>query len=239
MNKGKKALLIISAVLLLAALVFVAYVIFRVKEVAVMGCETLEAKAVVDLSGLKYGENIFLLDKQAIMDALSTEPRIKPVGVEVKYPSRVIITVEERMPAAYIEKNGALVVIDNEGWIIDVKTQPVGTERPLVYGLQADAFEVGKPLSSGDMFRVEAMTRVIKAAEDGKIILNSVDVTLAADIVVMLANGLTVELGDDTQLDEKMALVNASVKEIENLGKQSGILDVSSVDKAYFREKSA
>lgn len=239
MNKGKKALLIISAVLLIGALVFVAYMLFQVREVAVRGCKTLDADYVVKLSGLKYGQNILLLDKPAIMEALSAEPYIKPVSVDVGFPDRVTITIEERTPAAYIEKDGKLLVIDDEGWMLEVIMDPKGKEYPLVYGLQADSFEVGKPLYSSDMFRVDVLLRVLKAAADGGIGLASVDVTLAADVIMTTLDGLTVELGDDTQLDAKMSLVEASVKEIGILGKEGGILDVASGKQAYYREKSS
>jgi cell division septal protein FtsQ len=239
LNKGRRALLIISALLLIVALVFVAYMVFRVREVAVVGCQSLDAKDVASMSGLKYGQCIFLLDKQEVMDALAADSRIKPVSIDVEYPDRVTITIKERIPTAYIEKSGALIVIDDEGWVLDVKNQPAGVERPLVYGLQADAFEVGQQLSSGDMFRVDVMTRVLQAVEKAGIDLESLDVTLAADIMLTTADGLVVELGDDTQLDKKMALVNTLVKEIASMGKTGGILNVSSVDKAYFREKSS
>ncbi len=239
MNKGKRALMIISAMLLLTALAFVAYFVFRVREVAVMGCETLDANAVVQVSGLEYGQNIFLLDKQSVMDRLADDPRIKPVSVEPEYPDRVVITIEERRTAAYIEKNGLLIVIDDEGWILEVRTQSAGDEHPMIYGLQADAFEVGQPLCSGDLFRVDVMTRVLGAAEAASIGLLSLDVTLPADIMITTTDGLTVELGDDMRLDAKFDLINASAKEIKTMGIECGILDVSSVNQAYFREKSS
>lgn len=239
MNKGKGTLLTISALLLLAALAFVAYMVFRVREVAVTGCETLDANDVADISGLEYGQNIFLLDKQSVMDKLSEDPRIKPVSVEPQYPDRVVITIEERQPAAYIEKNGSLIVIDDEGWILELRSQPADSEHPMIYGLQADAFEVGQPLCSGDMFRVEVMTRVLGAAEQSDISLASVDVSLPADIMIITTDGLTVELGDDTQMHEKMSLINASIKEINALGIECGLLDVSSVKQAFFREKTS
>jgi cell division protein FtsQ len=213
--------------------------VFRVREVAVSGCRTLDAEEVARLSGLEYGQNIFLLDKQAVMDALSKDPHIKPVSVDVAYPDRVTITIKERTPAGYIEKSGALIVIDEEGWVLDVLTRPSGDERPMIAGLQADAFEVGQALTSGDMFRVDVMTRVLQAASAAGIAPAKVDVTLAADIVMMTADGLAVELGDDMLLDKKMALVNALSAELAGMGKTGGILNVSSVDKAYFREKSS
>jgi cell division septal protein FtsQ len=238
LNKGKKALLIISVVLLLGALVFVSIVLFQVREVAVMGCNTLDAEYVVQISGLKYGQNIFLLDKQEILDVLSNEPHIKPVSIEVTYPDRVIITVEERTPAAYIEKNGALLVIDDEGWLLEVLMEPEGTERPLITGLQADAFEVGRRLTSGDIFRVDVMSRVLNAAKAGGISLDSMDLTLAADIVIVTDMGLTVELGDDANLDSKISLLNLFVNEMGDMGMDDGILNVSALTKAYYRKKS-
>ena len=243
MNKGKKTLLIISVVLLLGALVFVCIILFQVREVVVMGCKALDAEYVVQLSGLEYGQNIFLLDKQEITDALSNEPHIKPVSIEVTYPDRVIITVEERTPAAYIEKNGTLLVIDEEGWLLEVLLEPKGTERPLITGLQADAFEVGRRLTSGDIFRVDVMSRVLNAAKNGGIGLNSMDITLAADIVIVTDKGLTVELGDDASLESKFSLVNLFMRErddrgIDDTNMDAGILNVSLLNKAYYRKKS-
>ncbi len=238
MNKSRRTLLIISAMLLLTALIFVAYMVFRVREVAVLGCETLLPADVAKATGLEYGQNVFLMDKQAVMDKLSADPRIKPVSVNIDYPDRVVVTIEERQPVGYIEKNGSLIVIGGDGYIMEVRPQPAGNERPMIYGLQADAFEVGQLLSSGDAFRVDVMKRTLTAAETAGISLASLNVTLPADIIMTTTAGLTVELGDDTRLEDKMALVTASVKEIETLGKECGLLDVSAADQAYFREKS-
>jgi cell division septal protein FtsQ len=239
LNKGKRVLLIMSALLLVVALAFVAYMVFRIREVTVQGCLSLDSGYIVDQAGLEYGQSIFLLDKQAVMDALTKDPRVRPVGVEVQYPDRVVITIEERQPAAYIEKSGALIVIDDTGWVLGVLSEPTGMERPLVVGLQADAFEVGQELSSGDMFRVDVMSRVLRAAESAGIGMDSVDVTLAADITLTTPDNMVVELGDDTQLDKKMALVVKLKEKIASSGKTGGILNVSSVDKAYFRENSS
>lgn len=239
MDKSKRTLLIISALLLIVALAFAGYMVFRVREVVVLGCAAYCPDDIVEMAGVEYGESIFLLDKQAVTDALLKEPRIRPVEVRTELPDRVVIAIEERQPAAYIEKNGALVVIDKTGWVLDVISNPTGMERPLLIGLQADAFEVGQELSSGDLFRVDVMTRVLQAAQEAGISLDCVDVTLAADITLETADGLVVKLGDDTRLDEKMRLVNALKEKLAAMGKTGGILNVSSVDKAYFREKSS
>lgn len=239
MDKTKRTLLIISALLLVVALAFAGYMVFRVREVVVLGCVSYSPDDIVERAGLEYGESIFLLDKQAVTDALLKEPRLRPVEVKTELPDRVVITIEERQPAAYIEKNGALVVIDETGWVLDVLSNPTGMERPLLIGLQADAFEVGQELSSGDLFRVDVMTRVLQAAQEAGIILDSVDVTLATDITLETAEGLVIKLGDDTQLNEKMRLANMLKEKLAAMGITGGILNVSSVDKAYFREKSS
>jgi cell division septal protein FtsQ len=239
LDKGKRTLLIISALLLIVALAFAGYMVFRVREVVVLGCAAYSPDDIMEMAELEFGESIFLLDKQAVTDALLKEPRIRPVEVRTELPDRVVITIEERKPAAYIEKNGALVVIDETGWVLDVLSKPTGMERPLLIGLQADAFAVGQQLSSGDLFRVDVMTRVLQAAQEAGITLDSVDVTLAADITLETADGLVIKLGDDTRLSEKMLLVNALEEKLAAMGKTGGILNVSSVDKAYFREKSS
>jgi cell division septal protein FtsQ len=236
LKKGKRVLAVISLIIFICALIFVAYELFKVRKITVTGCETRSQDDIITLSSLEYDESIFLVDKQEVMDALALDPYIKPVEVQIKYPDNVLITIEERKEAACIEKDGAFVVIDHEGWVLRVVMTHEEAPYLLVTGLPADSVEVGNQIGTSDTFKIGVLTRVLDALAQAGFAVNTIDVSLAADIVITLSDSLIVELGDDTNLSEKFRLVEASKQEIAQLGKTGGILDVSSVKNAYYRE---
>lgn len=235
MKKGRKVLATLSLVIFLCALAFVAYELFQVRKITVLGNETRSQDEIVTLSGLEYEKSIFLVDKQAALDALASDPYIKPVSIEFKYPDNVVITIEEREEAACIEKDNTYVIIDREGWVLRLATDLSEAEYAHVTGLPADTVEVGRQLGTRDTFKIGVLTRLLDAFDSAGITPTVIDVSLAADIVLTLPDGLFVEIGDDTQLDEKMKLMEASQKELAKEGRLGGVLDVSSVNNAYYR----
>lgn len=227
-----------SLIIFLGALVFVAYELFQVRTVSVLGCETISQKDIIALSEIQYDRCIFFLDKRQVMENLAADPGIKPVSVEITYPDKVTVTIEERHPKAYIENEGAVILIDKEGWVLEVKLSADDEiEYPQVLGLPADTVKVGERIGTDDTFKIEVLTRVLKTAEQKESALSSVDVSLAVDIAVTLDNGFTVELGDDMNLESKFDLAAAAIGELQQRGKTAGTLDVSSAKKAYYRDK--
>jgi len=237
LKKGRRALAFVSLVVFFGALVFVTYKIFQIRIVTVAGCESRSSDDIIALSGLEYDASVFSVDKQKVMEALSKDPYIKPVSVDIRYPDNVLITIEERQETACIEKDGAYIIIDHEGWVLRFEAGNGEPGFPLVKGLPADTAVVGERIGTSDTFKIGVLTRMLDALKGAEIAPVIVDVSLAADIVVTLPDGMRVEMGDDLALDEKIKLMKASREEIASSGKSGGILDVSSAKKAYYREK--
>jgi cell division protein FtsQ len=229
LKKGRK-------VLTIAALVFVAIMLFKVRTITVAGCETRSSDDIIALSGLEYNTSILEVNKQEVQTALSADPYIKPISVEIKYPDHVLITIEERKEAARIEKDSAYIIIDREGWVLRFETQPDAAAYPLVTGLPADTVLIGQQIGTSDVFKIGVLTRLLDALKTAEIAPVTIDISLAADIVLTLPDAMIVELGDDTALDEKIKLMKAGQGEIAGMGKTGGVLDVSSVKNAYYRE---
>lgn len=234
---GKRILKLLAVLALLGAAAFAAFETLKIREIIVIGCKITSADEIAAVSPIEYGTSVFLLNKQAVLDRLSQEPFIKPLSVEIEYPDKVVITIEERERAACIEKQGALLIIDKEGWLLEVKVMPQDIEYPLITGVSADAAEVGKRLGTADTFKLDVLCRVITALEESGLDAQNIDVSLAASIAVTLRYGMKVELGDDTRLDEKMKWIKASLETLQEKGIEGGILDVSTAKYGYHRVK--
>ncbi len=236
MRRGKRVLTIVSVIIFIGALAFVAWQVLKVRKINTLGCELMSEESIVLLSGLEYGQSIFSVDTQEVMEKLDTDPYIKPESVEIIYPDCVEITIKERKEAACIEKGDTLLIIDEECCLLRI-IEDGQVPYTRVYGLNVDKLIVGERLGTSDTFKMDVLSRVLTAAGQSEVAALSIDVTLTADVIMEIDGGFTVELGDDTELGTKFSLIESSVKQLAETGKTGGIIDVASASAVYYREK--
>lgn len=235
--RKRRALKIVSVILLLCALLFVAFEVLHLRQIKVAGCGIKTPEEIISLSGLETGVSIFSVDTQKAMEALGSDPYIKPVSVTIVYPDCASIIIEERKEAAYIKKGDDVLLIDSEGRLLKILMNTDTAPYTQVFGLNTDEFTVGKLLGVSDSFQLLILSKVLTEAGESGLDLVSIDVSIAADVILETKDGFTVELGDDMKLKEKFSLVKSVVAERKGMGKTSGIIDVASASKAYYREK--
>ncbi len=235
--RGKKALKVLSAIILLFALLFVAFQILHVRRITVTGCETRTEEEIIALSGLVTDVSIFSVDTAKAAEALLADPYIKPVSVSVIYPDCVNIEIKERKEAAFIKKDDALLIIDDECWLLDIRTNTDNVPYPQALGINMDELNVGQRLGAAEDFQLEVLSKVLKQANERGVGLVSVDVSYAAGVILVIKEGFTAQIGDDTRLETKFELLRSAVKELADMGKTGGRINVASGSKPYYREK--
>lgn len=235
MNKGKRTAALISALIFVCALIFAAYELFQIREIKVAGCRTLSEEQIEEFSGLKRGQCIIFVDTGAVKEALAQNPAVKPINVSIEYPYSVVIEIEERTPAAYIDKNGIRLVIDKEALLLAVDTSPAGEVGPMVVGILTDRFEVGQPLGD-DAYKRKAFSDLLRALPESGLDIVCFDMTYTSAIKLKTSEGFTIELGDESALITKLALAKSMADRMAQQGKEGGIIDVSTGASAYYRE---
>ncbi len=233
--RGKIIAALVSLLLLVGALAAVAILLFQVRVIKVSGCGSLDAQEVAALSGIKIGQNIFFVDKQAAMESLAGNPVVKPVSVKVVYPYTVEIAIEERTAAAYIDVGSVRLTIDSEAVVIAVDDNPQGDALPQAAGFSTARFELGHALGE-DAYKREVFTRLLTALAGSGIEYVCIDLTYASAIKLTTADGFIVELGNEDNLTIKFSLTLRMMEEAGALGKSGGIIDVTTAKKAYYRE---
>jgi cell division septal protein FtsQ len=231
----RKALKIVSLVFLLCALVFVAFEVLHVRKITVTGCETRGEDEIIALSGLETGVSVFSVDTQKAVDALGRDPYIEPVDVSIAYPDCVKVTIRERKEAAYIRKDDSLLIIDSKGWLLRILTGADAPPYPEVKGAKLDELSVGKRVNSTDTFQLDVLCEVLSQAGASEVGITSIDLTYAADVVLEINDGFTVEIGDDMQLEKKFEVLKSAMGKLKEMGKMGGIIDVASPPNAYYR----
>ena len=233
-KRGRVGLVIISIIVLILVLAFTMYKLFRVRHITVAGCETLSEEHVISLSNIEYDQHVFKVDTQTVMDSIDEDPLIKPISIDIVYPDTVAIMIEERKPAACIVKEGTTIVIDDDCFVLEVNMQTEEYTLPRVTGVQLENLQIGQQLGAQDAFQLGVLSRVLTETEGIDLGLVGIDVMHTADIKLMTQDGLTIEIGDDTQLPQKIQLILSSWKELGTRGENGAILDVASVNTAYY-----
>jgi cell division septal protein FtsQ len=235
LNKGRKAVTLISVILLAGSLIFVAFELFQVREISVAGCATRDAAQVAALSGLTPGQCIFFVNTEKVKDSLKSNPIIDPVSVTIVYPYTVAIEIRERTPAGYIDADGVRLTIDSEAVLLSVDTTPEGEVAPMVTGISTDRFEVGQPLGD-DAYKRKVFSDLLSALADSNLKIVGIDLTYTSSVKLQTNAGLIIQLGNGDALATKLSLADYAVSELFKQGKGTGTLDVSTGVNAYYRE---
>jgi cell division protein FtsQ len=233
LRRSKRIALTVLMVVLMIALLFVVYQLFLVRGIIVTSSASHDY--VVSLSGIEMNQSVFFVDEEKAFEQIDAEPWLEAIEVKVKYPDQVLITAELREIAAYVDKGDDFLAIDTQGVLLRIVPE-ADASLPVVYGLQMDKFEVGKPLGALDPFVLAVVGRLLAELENSNLDIASIDVSLAANIILVTRQGIEIEIGDDTQLSAKFNLAANSLLWLQEQEKTSGILDVSSVSKAYYLE---
>lgn len=231
MRRGGRILMLaaMAALALAAALGIVGRNVMVVKDIQVTGVDEAAARHVRELAGLRLGESIFGVDAAEIAANLRADGYIKLCGVEVVRPDRVIISVEERTPAAAVEHLGFSYLVDAELSVLEVSNGQTDFGVPVVRGANMQNTPVGMALNIEEGQRELAMGLIGAVYGAGiEAITAEIDMSDSQNISLKTRSGYIVMLGDRENMAQKLALVGPVEAQLRLDGRASGTVDVSS-----------
>lgn len=208
-----------------------------VRGVEVTGASRLSAQEVRAAAGLD-GARTFGLDLESARTRVAALPGVRAVTIGRRGRSTVVIDVQERRPWGAWRIDGADVVIDDEGYVLDGQAAPAGA--PTIVEVNAQrAINVGDRLDPG---AVEAAVRLTRES----------DKTLGRKVIALLyrrESGLTVVLsgadagdpplwatfGDARDYDYKVAALDVLTAQAREAEVPVGTVDLRFGDRLSFQ----
>lgn len=187
----------VSAVLILAAVAAACAVFFRVGEIQVVGNARYTAQEIIDVTGVKNGDNLFLLDRAKLAGEIQNRlPYIQTVSVRRVLPDGIVITVTEGKAVAAIAHEGSWWLMDSGGKLLEAAPSP--GDHATITGIAPLAPAAGTNLAVAEEQRPRlAQLRELLAALEENQLLDKLDsVDLSEDYLVRfeLAGQFSVEL---------------------------------------------
>jgi cell division protein FtsQ len=132
-NKGSLLIGITAFVLLVSALVTVAYIsvikikaAFPIKRINFTGNKHLTVDELRALTGIHRNESLITLSGKKISQMLLKSPWIKSVRVRKEFPETLSISVSEVVPFALLDVNGHIFLTNDKGTLLEeLKDNPI------------------------------------------------------------------------------------------------------------------
>lgn len=194
---------------------------FPVRVVVVQGNKVAYADAITELSGA-MGESIFSVDSRTIAKRVATHPAVSSVKVTTEFPDKVVIRLNERVPALAWHTGSQVALVDERGDVIAIADDP---SLPVITQTSGDGPIPGTKVNAGIVQAVlyvhEKMgTKVAQLGYDP-----------ASGLTAQLNDGRAVVLGDGDKIPLKVSVLETVLK----LPDQWTRLDVRQPDRPYYQ----
>lgn len=219
----------VVSIILIIGIVLSLTVFFRSEQFAVEGAERYSAQDIIDASGLKLGENLFLTDKGAGEDRIeSALPYVEEAKISIRIPNTMVITVTESKPAFIFKSGGNYIIVSSQGKVMEkIEGKNDKYDAPLVLGCTVKSAELGKEITFKESGILKILMGVAKGLSDNEFSgIKEIDITNTARICLNYANRIKIVIGlpEDISYKLKTAKIIISDKLSET---DAGELDVS------------
>ena len=144
--------------ILLAVILIVTLPQFYIKQIDVVGCNEISKEALLSSSGLAVGEHLFhnlgggiiqlftLRYGNIEKELRSDYPYINDIKIRIVFPSKVLLTIDERQKIGYAELPDGYAVIDTEGVVVELSEGAAPSGVPLMEGLPVRSSALGEKI---------------------------------------------------------------------------------------------
>jgi cell division protein FtsQ len=205
---------------------------FALREITVTGNRILPEAEIVRRSGLQLGRPLLAADTERAAAALLSIPLIRGATVRVAWPRRAVVTVTERSPVLALRWSGAVLVLDEEGVPFRRQDNPDGLV-PLSIESAPPWARLGEPLPYRRVRDVAAAFASLDG--EARADVASLELDAHGDLIVRLASGVTVRVGEPAELRRKLRLASEIMRALAGRGIAVRDLDLRFGEKVVVR----
>lgn len=95
------------------------------------------------LLGLRDREYYFSVDEAAVQSRLEAQPWVKSAVVRKRFPDTLSVDLKARRAVALSLVGGAVLAVDDQGLVFEVRTDALGLDLPVVSGVTFESLKAG------------------------------------------------------------------------------------------------
>ncbi len=202
---------------------------FLLSDIVVMGNESYDSNYIIERSGLKLGTHMLFVDLDEAKENIEQDPYLQVDSVTYIFPSRVRIMVTERKAVAGIVGLDNNVIIDKNGYVLSMAGGADISDLIQVTGVTVSGFQLGQRLGQDNDFSTATLVQLISVLEQYDLAgsIKIIDLTTPLAITMTAQNGLTIHVGQATDLETKMDVLARLLPQFVSKGISAGTLYLS------------
>ncbi len=211
-------------------------VLFNCSAIEVEGNQRYSADEIISASGLVTGKSLLDIDEKAAQERITAAlAYIDMAEVSKSFPTKMKIVVKEAERWYDLQYGGSHFVVSRLGKVIEAARD---SSLPVVKGYEPAEPSVGVYLTSQVEGKTDIPAQVLIAAETAGLTgITSMDITDRFEIKVLVEDRITLELGNATQLENKMYIAKELI-ESEITATESVTVNLTNTEKVYVRDNN-
>jgi cell division protein FtsQ len=208
-KKAKSHVGFLSFILVIAVICFLlTSPIFAIVSITVSGNVKISAEEIISTSGIAYGQNMMQIDKFSMINNISNIPYIEDIIIKRAWPNKVNMIVREKVPVSEVVFYGSKLLLDEEGYVLEVITDNLDTGFVKLEGISVRSITTGKKLECKEKEILEFYLEILKIFNNNDMLSKVEKLTIKDDnILVFLEKGHVTNLGDNENLQYKILLL--------------------------------
>lgn len=198
----RRGLWIVLAVILTLGVVFGilwATPVMKVQQFDIQGWSQQPVEDIEEASAIHAGDNLLRVNQRGAAAQISTLPWIESATVAVSWPDTVRITVVERTPRLFADRNDGPHLVDEHGYPFVIQTPPPGVVK--VTGTSED-----------DQALFQSILEVLDSIdESSRKRITEVDAANNLELSMVLDNGNRVYWGSTENMHDKAVAFRTAV----------------------------
>ena len=193
---------------------------FRAKSIAVSGNSAVQRNEIVQAAAISPHQNLWLQNMHAAVARIRKIPYIEDARVRRGLPATARIEVTERQPYAIVRGRDGALLVDRELRVLET-----GAERSDLPVFQSNVQEAAPGAFLRDT-ALSAMRTDYETLAKAHVAVRRLSFDRLGDLVVSSENGISIKLGDDTDLETKAALIEPILSQTQQRGQRVRALDL-------------
>lgn len=193
---------------------------FRVREISVSGNVIVPKADVLARAAIDPSKNIWLQNTSASAARIRAIPYVEDARIHRTLPAKVNIAITERKPYALVRGGQRTILIDEHLRVLQLGAN--GSGLP-VFNVRPPALAAGQFVRDA---KVSTMARDFHVLQSAHVVPKSLSIDRLGDLSAVIAQGIVVQLGDDSNLAQKAALVDPILSQTQAQGRRIRAVDL-------------
>lgn len=210
--------------------------LFGISAITVEGNRVLDTDSVIRASGIKNGENVFMINTAKAERSVASLGHVESADVKRRFPSKIVIDVTECTEEAYVLFAGNYVGIDSELKVISIsKASQKKADKPVISGMALKTFDKGEILTAAKENKAKALKKILASLKSAGLISSTekIDVSDVNKLSFTLNSATVVQLGSAEKIDYKFSYLKEVLKSLDDV--RGGEIDLSDTDNVIYK----